>query len=205
MLTDEEIQDIKNKLFNHINSTFDENQKQSAISQVEQMNAQELEAFLEKNNLIKKESSNECVFCSIASGTINSCKVDENKKAIAVLDINPISKGHTLIIAKIHSDKEQKEVETLAKRVSKKIKSKFSPKKIDSQRSRLFGHEVLNLLPIYSDETFESERKHSSLEDLEKVKEELNKKKERKIKEPAQTKGKIETIKEFLWLPKRIP
>ena len=204
MLTDEEIQDIKIKLINHIDSTFDEDKKQSAVSQVELMNSQELEVFLEKNNLIKKEASGECVFCSIASGAIRSCKIDENKKAIAVLDINPISKGHTLIIAKTHSDKDQKEVEALGKRISKKIKSKFSPKKIESQRSRLFGHEVINLLPVYIDETMESERKHFSLEDLEQIKEEINRKKERK-KKTVEVKSKIEEIKESLWLPKRIP
>ena len=206
MLSDEEVGEIKGKLLSHIESTFPAEQIESARQQINSMDSEQLEEFLAKNKLIKgddsSESSAECVFCSITSGKIKSCKLDENKEAIAVLDINPISKGHALIIAKTHSDKNQKGVESLAKAISKKIKSKFSPKTIESSNSRLFGHEVINLLPVYDAETFNSKRNHSSLEELENIRVELEQKKEKIKKIP---KSKIEQIKGFLWLPKRIP
>jgi histidine triad (HIT) family protein len=208
MLSEEEVEEIKNKLIGHINSTFPEEQKESAVSQINSMNSEQLEEFLNKNKLIKgddssDDSQSECVFCSIANGKIQSCKLDENKEAIAVLDINPISKGHALIIAKTHSDKKQKGVETLAKKISKNLKDKLHPKRIDSSSSRLFGHEVVNLLPVYDEENFNSKRNHSNIDELDAIKLELEQKKEQVKKE--EPKSKIEQIKEILWLPKRIP
>ena len=44
----------------------------------------------------------ECVFCKIIVGEIPSEKVFENDSFIVILDINPISEGHVLIIPKEH-------------------------------------------------------------------------------------------------------
>ena len=46
---------------------------------------------------------NNCVFCAIAAGEIPSFKVYEDELVLAYLDINPFSKGHTLVIPKEHS------------------------------------------------------------------------------------------------------
>ncbi len=43
-----------------------------------------------------------CVFCSIASGEIKSYTVYEDALVLAVLDINPATKGHTIIVPKEH-------------------------------------------------------------------------------------------------------
>lgn len=45
---------------------------------------------------------NNCVFCAIAAGEIPSFKVYEDEFALAFLDINPFSRGHTLVIPKVH-------------------------------------------------------------------------------------------------------
>ena len=45
----------------------------------------------------------ECIFCKIVRGEIPSFKVYEDEKVLAFQDINPISKGHTLIIPKRHT------------------------------------------------------------------------------------------------------
>lgn len=45
----------------------------------------------------------DCIFCKIIKGDIPSQKVYEDDKTFAFLDINPISKGHTLVIPKKHS------------------------------------------------------------------------------------------------------
>ena len=44
----------------------------------------------------------DCVFCGIAAGKIPAKKVGESEKALAFLDINPRSKGHTVVIPKGH-------------------------------------------------------------------------------------------------------
>lgn len=46
---------------------------------------------------------NNCIFCAIAAGEIPSFKVYEDDLVLAYLDINPFSKGHTLVIPKAHS------------------------------------------------------------------------------------------------------
>jgi len=43
-----------------------------------------------------------CIFCKIVHGEIPTHKIYENEDTLAFLDINPIFKGHTLIITKQH-------------------------------------------------------------------------------------------------------
>jgi histidine triad (HIT) family protein len=52
---------------------------------------------------IIRHMKNDCVFCAIAAGEIPSFKVYEDELVLAYLDINPFSKGHTLVIPKEHS------------------------------------------------------------------------------------------------------
>lgn len=44
----------------------------------------------------------DCVFCKIAAGEIPSRKIYEDKDVIAIMDLSPTSKGHSLIIPKEH-------------------------------------------------------------------------------------------------------
>ena len=46
---------------------------------------------------------NDCVFCAIAEAEIPSFKVYEDELVLAYLDINPFTKGHTLVIPKAHT------------------------------------------------------------------------------------------------------
>lgn len=48
------------------------------------------------------EEQQQCVFCHIASGKIPAKKVYEDDKVTAVLDINPATPGHVLVIPKEH-------------------------------------------------------------------------------------------------------
>lgn len=43
-----------------------------------------------------------CVFCKIASGQIPASKIWEDEKFLAILDINPNTKGATLLLSKEH-------------------------------------------------------------------------------------------------------
>jgi histidine triad (HIT) family protein len=43
-----------------------------------------------------------CIFCKIAAGQIPCHKVYEDDKALAFLDINPVTAGHTLVIPRDH-------------------------------------------------------------------------------------------------------
>lgn len=43
-----------------------------------------------------------CIFCKIVRGDIPAKKVYEDEEMLAILDINPASKGHTLVLPKEH-------------------------------------------------------------------------------------------------------
>ena len=47
-------------------------------------------------------ADDQCVFCHIAAGKIPAKKVFEDDKVTAVLDINPATDGHVLVIPKAH-------------------------------------------------------------------------------------------------------
>lgn len=44
----------------------------------------------------------DCIFCKIVRGEIPCQKIYEDKNVIAFLDINPVNKGHILVIPKEH-------------------------------------------------------------------------------------------------------
>ena len=45
-----------------------------------------------------------CIFCKIVKGEIPCNKIYESPTSIAFLDINPVSKGHCLVLPKNHYD-----------------------------------------------------------------------------------------------------
>lgn len=46
----------------------------------------------------------DCIFCKIAKGIIQSHKIYEDDDVLAFLDISQTTKGHTLVISKEHYD-----------------------------------------------------------------------------------------------------
>lgn len=56
----------------------------------------------------------DCLFCKIRDGEIPSHKIYDNEHVFAILDINPVNPGHTLVIPKKHStDMREADEETL--------------------------------------------------------------------------------------------
>jgi len=48
-------------------------------------------------------SHEDCIFCKIIEGELPSAKVYEDDHVYAFLDISQVTKGHTLIIPKVHT------------------------------------------------------------------------------------------------------
>ncbi|MCJ1477041.1 Adenosine 5'-monophosphoramidase [Lambiella insularis] len=46
-----------------------------------------------------------CIFCKIVRGEIPSFKLFESPNILAFLDINPLSRGHALVVPKHHGEK----------------------------------------------------------------------------------------------------
>ncbi|MFA5953651.1 MAG: HIT domain-containing protein [Candidatus Pacearchaeota archaeon] len=214
----EQLQQIKEQLISQINSSFPEDKKQEYLSQIENMNEEELIYFLEQNNLIKTDSEDlndsnnspqrNCVFCSIVFGDIPSTKINENESAIAILELNPISEGHALIVPKKHLNNEN-EIEDstrdLAEIVSEQLKNIFNPKKIEIIPGEVMGHIILNILPIYEKETINSPRKKKNLEELKELQDKILKPHSEKKPIEIEKPKKIEISDKQFKLPRRIP
>ena len=209
MLSEEQTTQIKEQIIQQIDSTFPEDKKADAKTQLQAMDSEQLEQFVKQNNMISSSTDGavdtgadgqQCIFCSIAEGNIQSSKIEENKDALAILEINPISKGHTLIIPKKHSQESSAKAQEFAKKISQLLKKKLKPKDIIISPSTLFGHAVINIIPVYKDETIESEKHKATPEELEITLKEI-------LQEPKKpiTKPKLKKIKGKFWLPRRIP
>lgn len=46
----------------------------------------------------------DCIFCKIIDGEIPAVKVLDEEQAVAFMDINPVSRGHLLVIPKRHAE-----------------------------------------------------------------------------------------------------
>jgi len=76
----------------------------------------------------------DCVFCKIRDGQIPSVKVYEDDKTFCIMDINPLNRGHCLVVTKVHaatlfeskSDDLAAAIAT-ARRVARAIKTALKP------------------------------------------------------------------------------
>ena len=119
-----------------------------------------------------QESENQnCVFCLIASEKIAGYKISEIPEAVAVLEINPVSKGHTMVLPKEHLQlKEMKsKIILFAQKLASQLKEKLASKDIEIATVDFQGHGIINLIPIYNDESISSERYKANQEELEQV------------------------------------
>jgi histidine triad (HIT) family protein len=46
----------------------------------------------------------DCIFCKIVEGSLPSIRVFEDEHTIAIMDINPATRGHALVIPRRHAD-----------------------------------------------------------------------------------------------------
>ena len=46
----------------------------------------------------------DCIFCKIINGDIPSARVYEDDNVLAFIDISQVTKGHTLVIPKVHQE-----------------------------------------------------------------------------------------------------
>ncbi len=95
-LTPEQVTELKNQLKAQLDHLPPE-QKKEGEKQIDAMSAEALELML-KQQQSQQPSGGKTIFRMIINGDVPSTKTGENAKALAVLDINPISKGHILII-----------------------------------------------------------------------------------------------------------
>ena len=103
------------------------------------------------------EENHRCIFCEIAAGRSPSHKVYEDDLSLAILDINPFSSGHCLVIPKRHvpwwhelTDEENASLFRVAKVVAEKMMQVLMPDFVLMYaRGRRIAHTHIFLVPTF--------------------------------------------------------
>ena len=74
------------------------------IQQKSEISEHTIKDCIQQKSEISEHTIKDCIFCKITNGEIPSKKVYEDDNVYAFLDIMPVNKGHTLVIAKNHTE-----------------------------------------------------------------------------------------------------
>ncbi|MBP7070248.1 MAG: HIT family protein [Methanothrix sp.] len=104
-----------------------------------------------------RDAGDRCIFCDIIEGKAHSYKIYEDELSLAILDINPFSRGHCLVIPKRHvpwwhelSKEENASLFEVAKTVAEKMMMALSPDFVCMYaRGRRIPHTHIFLVPTY--------------------------------------------------------
>lgn len=144
-----------------------------------------------KTTLVRESSldnmTEDCIFCKIIDGEIPSHTVYEDENMIAFLDVNPVSKGHTLVVPKEHVENihEAEGMNYLFDGlvdVSNAVKEAFNPEGVNiaQNNGEAAGQEVFHLhfhvTPIYEGSELDITYNRSELDKGEKIAEEIGSK-----------------------------
>jgi len=105
------------------------------------------------------ESTNEgCIFCDIIDGIAPGSRIYEDELSLAILDINPFSRGHCLVIPKRHvpwwhelTPEENASLFRVAQIMAEKMMTALKPDFVCMYaRGRRIPHTHIFLVPTYS-------------------------------------------------------
>jgi histidine triad (HIT) family protein len=104
----------------------------------------------------------DCIFCKIINGEIPAAKVFENEHVVAFLDISQVTKGHTLVIPKVHKENIFKLTPEIARnifevvpKIANALKTEFNPVGLNAvnnngeEAGQSVFHFHLHLIPRY--------------------------------------------------------
>ena len=119
------------------------------------------------------------IFSRIINGEIPAWKVAESERFLAFLDVNPIAKGHTLIVPKVEtdyffdlSDEEITSIMLFSKKVASAMRSTLPCLRIGMSVIGLeVPHAHIHLVPLNSmgDINFSNSRLNLSVEEMEAI------------------------------------
>jgi histidine triad (HIT) family protein len=107
----------------------------------------------------------DCVFCKIRDGAIPSLKVHEDERTLCIMDINPLSAGHCLVITRHHAptlwesdDADLAAAMATARRVASAIREVLRPDGLNLLQAngaaafQSVPHFHLHLIPRWADD-----------------------------------------------------
>jgi histidine triad (HIT) family protein len=130
----------------------------------------------------------DCIFCKVLSGEIPSQRVYEDEHAVAVMDINPWTRGHAVVIPRKHAadtfeieEDELAHVVIAAKRLAEQMRATLDPAGINLLQSngsaawQTIFHLHFHVIPRYDDDPLElpTRPQPAEQEELAKVAEEI--------------------------------
>lgn len=174
-LTDEQAKTIKEQLLKQIEA-YPEDKREYAKNFILGLTNEKLEEFLVRNNLLQNSESSEesrnagenkgvghdCIFCALANKLVSSFVVYEDKSYLACLEINPLNKGHVLLIPKKHILKTKSLKQTafsLADKIGKHLIKHLDAQSFQISSSDEMKHAVINIIPIYKNQKPEELKK----------------------------------------------
>ncbi len=204
-LTPEEVKELKAQLAEQI-THLPADQRQKAQAQIDAMSPQTLESMLnQQKGGTSNDKSQKTVFRMMIDKEIETVIVEENPEALAILDINPISQGHTLIIpreAVSSQDKLPSQAFTLAQKVAKLLKDNLEAKSTEIQTETKFGEAIIHVIPVYDTSVnLQSTRKKSSLEELKELVKKIKPEEKPKIQKIKKESTPLETLKRSRRIP----
>jgi histidine triad (HIT) family protein len=110
----------------------------------------------------------DCIFCKVLAGEIPSEPVYEDEHAMAVMDINPWTRGHVVVFPRKHAanlfeieDEELERVIVAVKRVAAKVRDGLDPDGVNLLQSngraawQTIFHLHFHVIPRYDDDPLE--------------------------------------------------
>jgi len=127
----------------------------------------------------------DCIFCRLINGELPSCLIHEDELVKVVLDINPLTNGHTLIISKEHYDNFLDLPEELVLHIDKITKKLYTQykKKLGVGGFTIINnndlgadvkHHHVHLIPRYSDDNFIQTSNKEVLKELSEITNKIN-------------------------------
>ncbi len=99
-----------------------------------------------------------CIFCRIVAGTAEAYRMYEDELSLGILDINPFTRGHCLVLSKRHvpwwhdlTEAETKSLFSVSRIMARKLKKAFKPDFVCMYaRGRRIPHTHIFLVPTFS-------------------------------------------------------
>lgn len=171
-LTKEEVESIKEQLREQVQSLPDD-RKAQALQQIASMSDDAIESLVKQERQKTEGKESKSIYRMIIDEDIDSIKIAETKTDLIVLDINPISQGHCLVIPK-EPAKDPKNLKsttfTLAKKISKRIEEILKAKSTEIIPEKKFGETIIHVIPVYDKPlSLLSPRQKTAQEELKKI------------------------------------
>jgi histidine triad (HIT) family protein len=112
----------------------------------------------EKTKGEKRIKTATCIFCRIVAGKAEAYPIYEDEFSLGILDVNPFTQGHSLVLSKRHvpwwhdlTEEETKSLFSVSRIIARKLEKAFKPDFVCMYaRGRRIPHTHIFLVPTFS-------------------------------------------------------